>query len=249
VDAPDLNFRLLAVPAAVFVELLRDAGTPLQARDLKRRLGELGVPKQTVDAAWKRGQAGVKRHAHVVVDPARRTYAYSADRLPVPVSPAPVMAARLPVGPVLPAPRSEPGRRRASGRDEVTRTREARPSILGHDESHPRLAAARTVAEFAAEVEELAAAGATAAVLLERARALAAAFDVQPVGRPGEQVAFDPDRHAATGDRPERGAAAVVVRPGSAYVGGPRPVLVAKAQVVASRREAARVVSRSARHA
>jgi hypothetical protein len=233
VDAPDLNFRLRAVPAAVFVELLRDAGTPLQARDLKRRLGELGVPKQTVDTAWRRGQAGVKRHGHVVVDSTRRTYAYSADRLPVPVSPAPVAAARLRVGPVLPSPRSEVNH----ARRKATARAEAQPSTsrLDERESQPRLAVARTVAEFAAEAEQLAAAGATAAALLERVRALAAAFEVQPVGRPGELVAFDPDRHVAIGGRPARGASAVVVRPGSAYVGGSRPVLVAKAQVMASR--------------
>jgi len=241
VDLPELSFRLRAVPAAVFVDLLRQADEPLDAKTLKQRLAASGVAKDEVDQAWRRAQPGVKRHAHVV-DIGRGRYQWSATPIPVAVpvvSPAEALerlvAGRVPSG--LKADLADLVRRALAERDQLEHrlrvshqgAREAR----GAQERQLRIDAARAVADVAMEVEELAAAGADPEVTVERIRALAKAFDLDPIGRAGDQVAFDPRAHTPIGGYPADGSAVVVIRPGYSWRAGDQDVLVAKAQVAA----------------
>jgi hypothetical protein len=88
VDHPDLLFRLRAVPAAAFVDLLREAGEPLDVGQMKDRLEALGVDRETVQRVWRRAQPGVKRHGNVVFDPATATYRWSDGAAAAPLSAA-----------------------------------------------------------------------------------------------------------------------------------------------------------------
>jgi hypothetical protein len=87
VDHPDLLFRLRAVPAAAFVDLLREAGEPLDVGQLKDRLEALGVDRETVQREWRRAQPGVKRHGNVTFDQSTATYRWTDGAAPTPLSP------------------------------------------------------------------------------------------------------------------------------------------------------------------
>jgi hypothetical protein len=237
-DHPELVFRLRAVPAAVFVDLLRQAGEALDARALKARLEGCGVARDVVDAAWRRAQPGVKRHANIAVDPNGR-YAWSDTPVPrEPIRSTPtealerILRGRLPAG--VKADLAELVLRALRERDVLEQqaratyegAREARAAL----ERQLRIDAVRLVAELAAEVEELAG-HADTGVLVERVRALAKAFDLDPIGRAGDQAAFDPLQHEPIGGTPLDGTSVLVIRPGYSWRAGPHAVLLGKAQV------------------
>jgi hypothetical protein len=81
VGSLDLTFRLNAYPAAVFVDILREAGAALDARALKQRLEEKGYDRTVVDAAWKRAQPGVKRHGNITFDASHGLYLWGMGTL------------------------------------------------------------------------------------------------------------------------------------------------------------------------
>ncbi len=239
-DHPEVSFRLRAVPAAVFVDLLRAAGEPMDARALKRRLAESGVATEAVEAAWRRAQPGVRRHANVAFDRARGCYWWSATPMPGPVpGPTPAQALeRLLRGRVPAALKAELAEQlRGALRDRDDLEAQARRSYQSsrlsraHHERQIQTDAVRALAELAMEVEELAAAGADPDVLVERIRALVKAFELEPIGRAGERIAYDSARHAPIGAPPPAGSAVIVVRPGYGWRRGEEDVLLEKAQV------------------
>lgn len=235
---PELVFRLRAVPAAVFVDLLRHAGEALDARALKTRLAGLGVARDVVDVAWRRAQPGVKRHANVAVDASGR-YAWSdrpVPREPIRATPTEawerILRGRLPAG--IKADLAELVLRALRERDVLEQqaratyesAREARTAL----ERQMRIDAVRSVADIAAEVEELAG-RADPGVLVERVRALAKAFDLDPIGHVGDLTAFDPLQHEPIGGQPLDGTPVMIIRPGYSWRTGPHAVLLGKAQV------------------
>ena len=238
----ELAFRLRTVPSAAFVDLLREAGEPMDAKALKLRLESLGVEKDMVDAAWRKAQPGVKRHGNVEFDATHGKYRWSSASIPPPtlvLTPTQALESlvtgRVPA--VIKPDLVELVRRALDERDALEArlragyqgTREARAAL----ERQIRIDAARAVAEVAMEVEELAAAGADATVTVERIRGLAKAFELEPIGRAGEEVAFRPATHSAIGGYPPNGSMVVVIRPGYSWRTGDDDVLVAKAQVAA----------------
>jgi hypothetical protein len=244
VDHPELSFRLRAVPSAAFVDLIRAAGEPLDAGQLKERLQAMGVDRDTAEKTWRRAQPGVRRHAYVVYDAAGGgTYRWSDSTVPTP-------APRL--NPVQAFDRLLRGRLAAAARTELAGTvsaalrerdeLEARVRQTYQDERAGRAAhdrqvrvdAARALAEMAMEVEELTAAGSPSGVLVERIRALAKAFDLEPIGRAGDAITFDAARHTPIGPTPLDGAPVVVIRPGYTWRSGDHAVLLGKAQVARS---------------
>ncbi len=238
-DHPELAFRLRALPAAVFVDLIRQAGEPLTARTLKQRLAERGVAQDVVDAAWRRAQPGVKRHANIRAEPSGH-YAWSDVPVPREVPRLTALAAlerilRGRLAAPVKADLAEQVRRAVTERDVLEQqaqatyagAREARTAL----ERQIRVEAARALAEVAAEVEELAVGGASTDVLTERVRALVKAFDLNPIGRAGDDDLFDPGRHAPIGGHPVDGAPIMVIRPGYTWRVGDRDVLLEKAQV------------------
>ncbi len=239
-DHPELSFRLRAVPAAVFVDLLREAREPLNARALKDRLTGRGVQRDVVDAAWRRAQPGVKRHANVAVDAAG---AYCWGDVPVPVELpklTPVEALdRILRGRLHSAMKAELGDLvRATLRDRDPLEQQARPPFESAREARTvpqrqiRIEAARSVAELAMELEDLVAAGRRRGGVDRPGTGAGEEFDLTPVGRAGDEIRFDPPAHTPIGGHLPDGAPATVVRPGYSWHIGVRDVLVGKAQVV-----------------
>jgi hypothetical protein len=232
----ELAFRLRAFPAAVFVDLLRDSGAPLDARALKRLLTNRGVDPTTADAAWKRAQPSLRRHRYVLVDPPG-VYRWRPGPPAEPVSPARALdqlvterltaMGRAELADLIRAALAERDalEERAQGayREAVT-TRAAYERQL-------RVDAARALAEVAMEVEELAAAGADGRVAVERIRAMVAGFGLVPIGRAGEQTLFDAARHTPIGAAVSAGSAVLIIRPGYSWRAGDQDVLLARAQI------------------
>jgi len=98
-------------------------------------------------------------------------------------------------------------------------------------ERQSRVDTARALARIATEVEELAAAGARPWVMVERARALARMSGLEPIGRAGEETAFDATRHAPVAGSPPDGARVAVVRPGYTWRSGESAVVIDRALV------------------
>jgi hypothetical protein len=227
-------FRLRAFPAAVFADLLREAGAPLDARALKRRLLDRGLDPAAVDAAWKRAQPSLRRHRYVQVDPPG-VYRWRA--------------AITGISPGVALERLVAERLTATGRAELAE--EVRAALAERDaleqraqgayrevgqvraalERQLRVDAARALAEVAMEVEELAAAGADARIAVMRVRALVAGFGLVPIGRAGETVVFDPAHHSPIGASVTAGSAVLIVRPGYTWRAGDQDVLLARAQI------------------
>jgi len=216
--------RLRTASVAVFLDLLRDARAPMSARDLKRRLGELGVERADADQAWRRAQRALRRLARF--DPGARTYEW------IQAGPglAPERALDELTGAGLRAADrvrlAETVRAALRERDDLeTRLRQAyRTSFQarGARERQARVDAVRALARVAMDVEELAAAGARPAVMVERVRALVRMCDLVPIGRAGEEAAFDGARHAVVAGAGPVGARVSVIRPGYAWrTGGP----------------------------
>jgi hypothetical protein len=197
------------------------------------------VDRDTVDAAWRRAQPGVKRHANVRVEPGG-TYSWSD----TPVTPEPprltpvealdrILRGRLPsgfkadLGDLVRAALRERDTLEQQARATYEGAREARAAL----ERQIRIDAARALAEMAMEVEELAGSGAAADVFVDRVRAQAKLFNLMPVGRAGDELPYDPIRHTPIGGHPTDGSMVVVIRPGYTWRVGERDLLLEKAQV------------------
>jgi hypothetical protein len=98
-------------------------------------------------------------------------------------------------------------------------------------ERQARIDAMSTVAELAAEVEELTAKRATAEVLLEHTRALTGDRGLEAIGRAGELSPYDAKRHDPVGDVPDEGEPVIVIRPGYLWHAPGEAVLISRAVV------------------
>ena len=98
-------------------------------------------------------------------------------------------------------------------------------------ERQARIDAMSTVAELAAEVEELTAKRASAEVLLEHTRALTGDRGLESIGRAGELSPYDPARHDPVGEVPDEGESVIVIRPGYLWHAPGEAVLISRALV------------------
>ncbi len=234
-ERPDLVSRAGAV--GVFVDLLREAGAPLNSRGLKLRLLSRGVDEASADAAWRRAQPAVRGHADVSYDPARGTYRYGGGRMAAPaltgeealdrLLPPRLTTRRAALAAVVRAALKERDDLEARLRAEYVDSR----AMRAVQERQVQIDAVRALAEVASEVEELAAAGAGAGVTAERVRALAQAFGLAPIGRAGELTTFEPAWHTPIGVRPPDRSQVCVIRPGYTWPTAAEDVLLCKAQV------------------
>jgi hypothetical protein len=238
VELVDVSLSSRASAVSVFVELLREADAPLDARTLQHRLVARGYAPTVVNMAWRKAQPVVRQHTHIAFDAVRGAYHYRlADAEPVtPLSADDALDTLL---------GERGGRRRAAlgrvvraalrDRDDLeVRLRSGYSGGRDLRESQERavqIEAVRALVDVVTEVEELTAAGADHAVLTERIRGLAQAFGLEPIGRAGEQVAFGSSRHTPIGSRPSDEERVVVIRPGYSWRRGAEVVLVSKAHV------------------
>jgi len=98
-------------------------------------------------------------------------------------------------------------------------------------ERQARIDAMSTVAELAAEVEELTAKRASAEVLLEHTRALTGDRGLEAIGRAGELSPYDPARHDPVGEVPDVGESVIVIRPGYLWHAPGEAVLISRALI------------------
>jgi hypothetical protein len=98
-------------------------------------------------------------------------------------------------------------------------------------ERQARIDAMSTVAELAAEVEELTAKQAAPEVLLQHTRALTDGRGLEAIGRAGQEIAYDESRHEPVGDFPNEGERVNVIRPGYLWHAPGEAVLISKALV------------------
>ncbi len=109
-------------------------------------------------------------------------------------------------------------------------------------ERQARIDAMSTVAELAAEVEELTAKRAAPEVLLQHTRALTDGRGLEAIGRAGQETAYDEGRHEPVGDFPNQGEPVSVIRPGYLWHAPGEAVLISKALVT---RAASRMTSKN----
>ena len=98
-------------------------------------------------------------------------------------------------------------------------------------ERQARIDAMSTVAELAAEVEELTAKQATPEVLLEHTRALTGGRGLEAIGRAGQEIPYEESRHEPVGEFPNDGEPVTVIRPGYLWHAPGEAVLISKALV------------------
>ncbi|MFG2099906.1 hypothetical protein ACGFJ5_04825 [Micromonospora echinaurantiaca] len=89
----------------------------------------------------------------------------------------------------------------------------------------------RSLADLAAEVEELSVEQTESEILVERVRALVTAQALEPVGLAGEKLAFDPTAHEPIVGAPASGDAVTVIRPGYRWCPPGEDILIEKALV------------------
>jgi hypothetical protein len=240
VENPDVTSATR--PADVLVQLLREAGAPLDAAQAQQRLMARGMPAGEARALWRRAQRAVRRRPDVTFDPARGTYRLNPPGFGGPAGGVPPLSGEEALERLLP--------RRMSGRQaelaglvrsalkerDDLEARLRAGYVAGRDlraaqERQIRIESVRALADVVAEVEELAAAGVAADITLERVRALARASGLDAIGRVGEMTAFAPAWHAPIGSRPSDDSRVTVIRPGYTWRTGAEVVLIHKAQV------------------
>jgi hypothetical protein len=225
--------RLRTASVAVFLDLLRDARAPMAARDLKRRLGERGVEPAEADRAWRRAQRALRLLTRF--DPVARTYEWTdtgpglaPERAVDELTRAGLRAAdRVRLAETVRAALRERDDLEARLRQAYRVSWQAR----GARERQARVDAVRALAGVAMDVEELAAAGAQPAVIVERVRALVRMCDLEPIGRAGEEAAFDAARHAVVAGAGPAGTRVSVIRPGYVWRTDGDHLLIDRARV------------------
>jgi hypothetical protein len=98
-------------------------------------------------------------------------------------------------------------------------------------ERQARIDAMSTVAELAAEVEELTAKRAAPEVLLEHTRALTDGRGLEAIGRAGAEIPYQESQHEPVGEFPNDGEPVTVIRPGYLWHAPGEAVLISKALV------------------
>ncbi|MFF0232693.1 hypothetical protein [Micromonospora sp. NPDC005254] len=89
----------------------------------------------------------------------------------------------------------------------------------------------RSLADLAAEVEELAVEQTSPETLVERVRALVSAQALEPIGQAGQKLTFDPTVHEPIVGVPTAGSAVTVIRPGYHWHPSGEDILIEKALV------------------
>jgi hypothetical protein len=91
--------------------------------------------------------------------------------------------------------------------------------------------AVRTLAELAADIEELVASRAEHEVIMSRTRAVVGTRQLQPIGAVGARCPFDPAEHDVLAGSPGDGEPVEVIRPGYRWNAHDQSVVLSKAFV------------------
>jgi hypothetical protein len=129
-----------------------------------------------------------------------------------------------------PAPVADPGPVAEPAGDAHAQYERAERRRLAR-ERQARIDAMSTVAELAAEVEELTAKQAAPEVLLEHTRALTGGRGLEAIGRAGQEIPYEEAHHEPVGEFPNDGEPVTVIRPGYLWHAPGEAVLISKALV------------------
>jgi len=199
-----------------FEEALRNAGSPQTAAKLKKALVDRGHPKAAVDKAWTAFQRGAAKYHPHVVRPTSLSYAWSSEPVEAPEAFARLLKLL-----------ATTSREKAALRDALAAIVHSGLKAAAPASDEDRFQAARlrqarldgmlAVADLAGEVEELAWNSGDADVIVERLQTRVEQLAVEQLGRCGEEVPYDPERHRGIGSVPKQGGPVTVVRPGYAW--------------------------------
>lgn len=217
-------------PCEAVLNILRAAGTPMGAGEIKAALVTAGVSKADADKHWTDIQPRLRQSPQVVVE--NRLYRWS-DHSSMAVSEALDMLAHG----HLPAARrtvlvelvraaladvgvpAQPVDAPDHNREAAARLRQAEIDGL------------RAMSELAGEIEELVANDVDPAVLIRRVRARMRRSGLEAIDRAGEQATFDRKIHEPIEGPIRDGARVNVVRPGYIWSQSGADLLIGKAVV------------------
>lgn len=227
-DAKLLVKQFTTDAGLAFLEIIRSAAGPVGAREIKNEIVAAGVKRSDVDNKWKRLQPYVKLHPQVEKSGPTR-YEWSA----VPRSSAEsldLLAAHSSV--------RVPGWLTQALVGTVADSLAVAETSGGHAQSswtrQREQEKAKVLADLATVVEVMREQGATIAEVASWLEGETRRKRLRPVDAPGEEVAFDPDRHeVAGGGRPARAGVVRVTRAGYVWQGGEHDVVLVKAVVTA----------------
>jgi hypothetical protein len=214
-----------ADPGTAFVEIIRSAAGPIDARRIMDHLKAAGAPLAGVREKWYRVQKFLNVHPHIR-KPTPNRYEWSEE--PIPSS----KALRLLSTYVL---KSTPGWLTSAYVQTITdslayaETTGASAQSTWSEERD--LQKAQVLAETTAEVESLVDHGASAADVVRWLQEQAVARKLHQIVHLGDQVPFDPETHDVEGVAPRRGAQVRVVRSGYRWTLGGREDVVVRALV------------------
>jgi hypothetical protein len=257
---PALSQQFADDPLAVVLSVLEADGTGLKASAIKERLVARGVDQAAVNTAWPRVQERVRYHDHVifvrntyqwtptprVISPEEAIYRLSKGDAANRPALLKVLRSALEGGAADPAELNDARIKIAALEQQLAvlqASAEPTPADTPHAEyeraerrraareRQARIDAMSTVAELAAEVEELTAKKAGPDVLLEHTRTLTGNSGLEAIGQAGESAPYDESRHDPVGDFPNDGEPVTVIRPGYLWHAPGEAVLISKALV------------------
>lgn len=208
-------------PYAAVVRVLQEAGTAINAAEIKQILGNTGVAALDRNQ-WSRLQRRLRTDDHVLVD---QRFRYLWVEEPTSVSPADALRELI---------RIAGARAKPSHVEVVRQALDTPPNELEVAAQHRHAVrnGLRLLAELASEVEELAVSQASARALIHRVRSRVRLSDLEPIERAGDVVTFDRTKHQPIGGSIADGAQVRVVRPGYSLRTPGEEVVLARAAVL-----------------
>jgi hypothetical protein len=206
-------------PSTAFVDIIRTSPEPVVAQRIKRRLVDAGMKKDDIDRQWKKFQPKVKLHPQILL--ANNRYEWLAERRSAQSS-LELLAGHLRAR----QPRWLTSAWVQNVADALERAGSGDTGWAEHQFQQARL-----VADLAVAVAALQARGDSLAEAAELLAEEARRKRLWPLGKPGDNVTFDPAEHVAEPEAPEPGTVVRVVRSGYVWRGTGKPAVAAKAVV------------------
>lgn len=211
-----------------FLEVIRSAPGPIDARRIMASLTDAGARLATVRDKWGKSQKFINLHPYVA-KPKSTQYEWRLE--PIPSS----EALRRLSSNVLKSVPSWLTNAYVTLISDSLAFAETSGSVAQSTWSDEReLQKAQLLADMAAEAEIRVEQGASAADLVKWLQTEAMARHLQPTARLGERVPFAPEEHDAEGATPRRGATVEVLRSGFKWKHGTREDTVVRAVVRAT---------------
>lgn len=225
-----------AAAARIALDVLRRAGQPLSAGQIKQALQAAGLDPAAAAAAWPRIQRRLRSNCQVVVEPGHRyRYRFAGAAGAAGTVAAGEAASAAEAAEAASAAGTVPGAveavAAAGTAGMVAASGAAEPSA--RDPSEVDLV--RTLAQLAIEIEEMAVNQASTRAVVHRVRALAQRAGLTPIDRAGEESTLDRLRHEPVGRPIPDGTPVVVLRPGYLWRRAGADVLLFRAVVQEAR--------------